>query len=426
MKKLTFILILVSSVLPILAQQPSHKATISTVKESGLYKIELTPSVKQYMQHNLQDLRILNADNKELPYVLLSEPLLKAKSDFVSYEIVSQKHFNANSGIHLHWRSNYAYSEIIVKNSAKESISNIAFNINNSDAYKYCAIEGSDDMKQWYSVSEKQELSLAYNDVYANQYKCIYFPLTNYQYYRLLVEDWDAQPLKINTAGCFKNSVIAGKLNNLLFIKTITEDAKNKTSTIKLSFTNNQQVDRIDFKIKEPRLFKRQAIIYTYQTVINKKNVEQVKKILVDFELSSDNSLFFDLPSINESTLYIEIQNKDNPPLQIDSLSCKQLASYIICDFKANQNYSLVCGDSTLKLPEYDLIHFVSQIPQLMPQANYTDFKALEKVPVPSVSEKEKSFFETKTFMWLCIGIGGIILLFFSKSLLSDMSKKDE
>lgn len=425
MKKLSSVILLVGCMLTMYAQQPSHKATITTVKENGLYKIELIPSVKQYMKQNLQDLRVLNSDNKETPYVLLSEPLLKAKSNFTEYEIVSQKHFNANSGIHLHWRFVYAYTEIIVKNANKESISNIAFNINNSDAYKYCAIEGSDDMSQWYSVSEKQELSLAYNEVYTNQYKCIYFPLTNYQYYRLLVEDWNSQPLKINSAGYFKNSVIAGKLNDLIFLKEITEDAKNKTSTIKLAFTNNQQIDRIDFKIKEPRLFKRQANIYTYETVTNKKSVSQVKKTLFNFELSSDRPLFFDLPNINENTLYIEIENKDNPPLEIDSISCKQLASYAICDFKANQNYSLVCGDSTLKLPEYDLIHFVSQIPQLMPEAKLGALIKQELEEKAITPEKEKSFFETKTFMWLCIGVGGLILLLFSKSLLSDMGKKE-
>jgi hypothetical protein len=187
MKSITYLFLLLAVSFLSYAQRYTHQAIIKTDQHKGLYKIALNPVYKQYMSSNLHDMRIYDSAKKEMPYVVLSEPLLKSKSDFNNYEIVSQKHFNANYSIHLNWHSTYAYTEIIIKNTSKESISNIAFNINNSDAYKYCAIEGSDDLKQWYSVSEKQELSLAYNDVYTNQYKCIYFPLTNYMYYRLLV-----------------------------------------------------------------------------------------------------------------------------------------------------------------------------------------------------------------------------------------------
>jgi hypothetical protein len=365
-------------------------------------------------------MRIYDSAKKEVPYVVLSEPLLKSKSDFKEYEIVSQKHFNANATIHLNWHSTYAYTELIIKNASKESISNIAFNINNSDAYKYCAIEGSDDLKQWYSVSEKQELSLAYNDVYTNQYKCIYFPLTNYMYYRLLVEDWHSQPLKINSAGCFKNSVIAGKLNDLLFSKTITEDPKTKTTLIKLSFTKNQQINRIDFKIKEPRLYKRHVVLYANRTHIIKKKTEQYKETLYEFDLSSDKLLFIDIPPLLEKELFIEIDNNDNPPLEIESVACKQLASYLICDFKANQTYTLMCGNELLKTPEYDLINFVSQVPQLLPEAAISSMTEL-KDTTPVELKKAVSFFETKQFLWICLAIGAIAIFLFSRSLLKDM-----
>jgi hypothetical protein len=402
------------------AQRYTHQAIIKTDQHKGLYKIALNPDYKQYMSPNLHDMRIYDSAKKEVPYVVLSEPLLKSKSDFKEYEIISQKHFNANSTIHLNWHSTYAYTELIIKNASKESISNIAFNINNSDAYKYCAIEGSDDLKQWYSVSEKQELSLAYNDVYTNQYKCIYFPLTNYMYYRLLVEDWHSQPLKINSAGCFKNSVIAGKLNDLLFAKTITEDPKTKTTLIKLSFTNNQQINRIDFKIKEPRLYKRHVVLYAMRTHVIKMKTESYKENLYEFDLSSDKPLFIDVPPILEKELFIEIDNNDNPPLEIESITCKQLASYLICDFKANHTYTLMCGNELLKTPEYDLINFVSQVPQLLPEAAISPMTEL-KDTTPVELKKEVSFFETKQFLWICLVIGAIAIFLFSRSLLKDM-----
>jgi hypothetical protein len=269
-------------------------------------------------------------------------------------------------------------------------------------------------------VSEKQELSLAYNDVYTNQYKCIYFPLTNYMYYRLLVEDWHSQPLKINSAGCFKNSVIAGKLNDLLFAKKITEDAKTKTTLVKLSFTNNQQINRIDFKIKEPRLYKRHIALYANRTHIVKKKTELYKEILYEFDLSSDKPLFIDIPSLLEKELFVEIDNNDNPPLEIESIACKQLATYLVCDFKANHTYALMCGNELLKTPEYDLINFVSQVPQLLPEASISTVSELKNT-TPVELKKEVSFFETKQFLWICLAIGAIAIFLFSKSLLKDM-----
>lgn len=414
MKKLIYcLLIFIGSFTANYAQSYSHQATISGIKANGLYKIPLNPEIKQYMTSDLHDTRIHDSANKEVPYVLLSEPLLKSKSDFVEYEIVSQKHFDT-------------YSEIIIHNPNKDKISNIAFNINNSDAYKYCAIEGGEDMKQWYSVSAQQELSLAYNDVYTNTYKCIYFPLNNYTYFRLLVDDWHAEPLKINSAGYFKNSVIAGKFNDVVFTKMITEDKVYKKTIIQLSFSDNQHVDRLDLKIKSPRLFMRHASVYLNRERKLKHNkTEKYRELLFGFDLSSDGALMFDIPYLNEKEVFIEIENKDNPPLEIESINCKQLASYLVCDLNANDKYTLRFGNKALKLPEYDLSNFVSSIPQLLPEATIDAVKEIPKLEAVN-TEKEKSFFETKQFLWLCLGLGTIIIFFFSKSLLKDMANKKE
>lgn len=406
------IAVLVLSKSAFFAQAFTHLSLIEKPTKTGLYKIPLGPEVKHYMAKDLHDLRIYDSADHEVPYVILSEPLLKSKSDFVPYEIVSQTHFSS-------------YSEIVIHNPNKDKISNIAFNINNSDAFKYCAIEGSEDGKQWYSVSALQELTLLYNEDYTNQYKCIYFPLNNYKYFRLLVDDWFSQPLKINSAGYFKNSVIAGKLYDVSFTKQITEDTKHQKTLVTVKFNNNQSINRLDFKITEPRLFMRHAIVYAKRERKIKDNIEHYNETLCEFDLKSDKPLFFDIPTLNEQEIIIEIENKDNPPLQVDTLLCKQLGSYLICDLKANQSYYLKCGNDKLKVPEYDLINFVSQIPQLMPEAKLGTMEPIKQITVPK-SEKEKVFYETKWFLWSCLGVGALIIFFFSKSLLADMGKNNE
>lgn len=410
-KAILSLIVLGACTVQMFGQTQKYSAPVTGIKENALYKIPLSPAYKQYMASDMHDVRIWDSKQHEVPYVLLSEPLLKSKSDFVPYEIVSQEHFRT-------------YSEIIILNKNKDKISNIAFNINNSDAYKYCSIEGSDDNSQWYSISQLQELSLLYNDVYTNQYKGIYFPLNDYKYFRLTVDDWYSHPLKINSAGYFKNSVIAGKLYDVLFSKTITEDSNKKTTTIALKFNNNQSVNRIDFVIAGPRLYKRHAVMYAKRTRSYKNKTEEYAENLTEFELSSDGSLLIDIPQVNEKEVFIEIENKDNPPLQLTSIQCRQQASYLVCDLNAKESYTLRSGDLQLKSPEYDLINFVSHIPQLLPEASLGPVKELPQTVVGH-PKKELSFVETPQFLWLCLGIGCIVILFFSKSLLKDMGKKE-
>lgn len=394
------------------AQVFRYEASVKGNKGDSLYKIELLPEHTQFMSSDLHDLRLFDSKQTEVPYVILSEPVLKAETDFVPYEIVSQKHFKT-------------YTEVIIHNPDKQKISNIAFNINNSDAFKYCSIEGSEDMKQWYSVSELQELSLAYNQNYTNQYKCIYFPQNNYTYFRLLVDDWYAQPLKINSAGYFKNSVIAGKLNPVKFTETITQDKEKKLSTIQLKFANNQRIDRIDFRIKSPRLYKREATIFANRTYTRKGEGYIEREVLAHIIFASDGVLMFDVPALSEKELFIEIENKDNPPLEIDSISCSQLATYLIADLKAGETYKVKCGNEKLKLPEYDLGNFVTQIPQLMPKATLDPFTVIEQLPAKQIV-KETSFYETQSFLWICLGAGAAIIGIFSFSLLKSMKENKE
>ncbi|MBA3681995.1 MAG: hypothetical protein H0W73_12670 [Bacteroidetes bacterium] len=240
------------------------------------------------------------------------------------------------------------------------------------------------------------------------------------------MDDWRAEPLKINSAGYFRNSVIAGKLNDVVFTKSISEDKIGKKTIIQLLFSNNQEVNRLDFKVKNPRLYMRHAAIYVNrERKLKHDKVEKYRELLYEFNLSSDYPLLFDMPYLNEKEVFIEIENKDNPPLELESISCKQLASYLVCDLNADNKYHLRFGNNALKIPEYDLANFVSSIPQLLPEAAIGAIKEIPKSKV-TVEEKQKSFFETKQFLWICLGLGSIIIFFFSKSLLKDMANRNE
>src|SRR5688572_13821865 len=99
----------------IVAQNFTHQAQLLPVTTNTLYRINITPALRMYMSSDFHDTRIFDSKDRETPYIVMNETPLKASTDFVSYPIIGQKHFEF-------------YSEIIVENTAKEKISNIAFN----------------------------------------------------------------------------------------------------------------------------------------------------------------------------------------------------------------------------------------------------------------------------------------------------------
>ena len=393
------------------AQSFKFKTALNKTNNIGLHKLELKPAHQLYMMPSYNDVRIYDSLNKEVPYVLLSEPVVKSKTDFVEYTIKSQTHLKN-------------HTEIIIENPNKNAISNIAFNINNSDALKYCSIEGSDDLGQWFTVSELQMLGLTYNEDYTNQYKCIYFPVNNYSYFRLLVDDWSSEPFKVNSAGYFKNSVISGKLNTLETKQEISIDSKKKITTIKLTFPCQQEVNQLSFKISAPRLFLRRANVYTISKEVlkNKKTVNHINQINA-FELNADKPFIFDVPSITTNELFIDIENNDNQPLQIDSVVIKQLAKYLIMDVANGSNYTLKCGDNQLQKPQYDLINFIKQSPQLLPELTLSAFEPINTTKNTIV--KPKPFYEEKYFLWFCLLIAVVAISFFAWKLMKDLGTKE-
>ncbi len=390
------------------AQWFKYQSTLSTVSVTGLYKVELNPSIQNYCFSNYRDLRVVDSLGNQKPYIILSEPILKSANDFIKYEIVSQNHFNN-------------YTEVVIANPTKEKIANIAFNINNSEALKLCTIEGSDNLKQWFSISKLQTLSLTYNELYTNQYKCLYFPLSNYTYFRLLIDDWSSEPFKVNSAGYFKNSLISGKLNRVNNSFQLSNNKEQKSTTIKLSIQGNQSVQQIVFKISNPHLFLRNASIYYKEKIKVAKQIEtEQKQLIKNFTLNSKELLIVDIPDTQKNELYIDIENNDNESLKIDSIITYQLARYLIFDAEKNHQYKLKCGNDSLQLPNYDLVNFVNNSPHLYPELKFLNFENVQH-STPELLNNKPQFFKSKLFIWIAVSICSLIIGLFSIKMIKNL-----
>jgi len=143
---------------------------------------------------------------------------------------------------------------------------------------------------------------------------------------------------------------------------------------------------------------------------------KEIKQIFKRFTLSSENKNTFSNLNIKHKEFWIEIDNKDNQPLSLNSINFYQKINYLVANLKANKEYSIIAGDKKLKKPSYDLVNFKDKI-----KTNLSTLK-IEKEQFYSkpnlIIDKHKPFYEQTWFMWVSISFIALIILLFTISLM--------
>jgi len=404
MKLNKFIVILLAAN-GVLAQ---HKTTakIETVKENGLHKIVLPPEIRSFSKEELGDFRIIDAKGTEIPYYILQGNTETNSNRFSECKILSETRIPKSK-------------TILIFENPKTAIDQIVLSITNSDVTKTYSISGSDDQKEWFGLVNNALLTELENKDATSVFKTIPLPLTSYRYLKIEWNDKKTLPINILKIGFFTNTINKPKLVEITAekIKFQPIPAEKKTR-IYIDFTRPQSINQIAFTITNPNLFQRKAQIYVPKKApTNQKSVPFPEEIFA-FELSSNTNNTFSIPQLFEKKWFIEIENQDNPPLTIEKIQLFQNQIAVIADLKTNEKYSITTGNPKLNSPEYDLENFKNSIDHNLPEAkiyDITHFNSKQK------SLKKQSFWQKPWFMWLCISLGGMVILYFTSRLVKDM-----
>jgi len=393
------------------AQSFTHSLSIVS-KQNGLQALALTPELKNLANTNFSDVRIFDKNKAEVPYFLVNESFNYSSTNFKEYEIGDKE---VGKG---------RFSNFIVLNPDKKPMQNIVICTANSDAIKLCNIVGSDDKKQWYSVSDHILMYNLFDENSVQAYRTLSFPLVNYKYIKIEINDLHTLPLNILKVGYFEGAISAGKLNKVNPFNTEYSTIKEKKkSEYHVVFNSPTIIDNINFKVKAPNFYKRSARILVNRTRTVKSKQENYQEVIFEFELNSNHSGGFDLYNFREKDFVIEISNEDNPPLEFDSIEFKQLQTYLVADFKANENYSLFAGDKKLNPPVYDIEYFKNKISQFVPTLQVGDLVALPVAAASPIIAPERHFWQEPWFLWVCIALASFLLFLFSIRVLKDMKK---
>jgi len=398
------------SLIPILIANFSlaqnYQGKINKVSENGLHQILLIPEVRSASQNNIDFLRIFDAKNNEVPYVIYEGK--SNNSSLKNFTIISKTAV-----------PNVATS-VIISNENALNMDKLTLKIANTDVDKKYNISGSNDQKEWFGLVINQKV-IGLNDAGENFVERDFaFPLNNYKFLKIDFIDKNSLPINILGASLEENhSVNQSKTELQNFIQKI--NTKLKQTKITITFQNPQVIDGIGFDISEPSYYLRDARILINKTRVYKKSTENFVENISAFQLNSKSKNRFDVQSFLAKEFTIEIDNQDNQALEIKTIHLFQSPVSILTDLKSNENYTLKI-DSTWSAPQYDLASSGIDFNQNYP---VTTISNLEKIEQSKSKETEKTFWQTPLFMWICIVLAVVIIGYFAFGLIKDMNTEN-
>ncbi|CAH8283357.1 hypothetical protein EV196_102318 [Mariniflexile fucanivorans] len=386
----------------------NFKGAISEVNQDGFHKILLSPEVRSASASNTNYFRILDAKENEVPYVLLNdESSMQSSYSEFNFENVNNTKDSVTS--------------IVIENKNKQKLDHFTLKIANTKVKKTYTISGSNDKKEWYGLATNQVFYGLNEAEKTTVEQTFSFPLTDYAFIKFDFNNKESLPLQILNVGVYKNQFSTVSQVEITDFKIKnTNNKKNKTTQLSVTFAMPQHIESMVFDI-ENEVFLREAKILVNKNRTIKKRIETYQENVFNFELHSGTHNTFELPYIFEKEIVIEIENNDNPPLNIKHLKFFQKPLYVICNLKKNEAYEAII-DTTLQKPIYDLVNFKASFNTDLPEAVITNFN---KIDTQNKVSETKSFWQTNAFMWLCIILAILVISYFAFGLLKDLKKQN-
>lgn len=393
------------------AQTFVAEAELTTGSKDGFYNIQLTPDQSMYLNRGFTNIRIIDDKNKEVPYLLRVEAPHSVTEVFREYKIID-KSYTKN-----------CCTTVMLHNSDQQLLNNIHLIVKNADVSKEATLLGSDDKINWFALKEYFVLSPAENTKGTFDMKIVDFPLSNYEYYSLRINDSTSAPLNVLTAGYFEVKTENGRYTEVPTVKHRKSDsAKEKKTYLHIQFNGPQTVDKFELTMKGAPFFQRRAMLYIPKTrsVKGGKN-ETYNDPVQEIEITSKRPTSIELPALKVKELLIVIDNQDNPALEVERVTAYQLNRYLTAWLNSSTKYTVKVGEQDLNAPVYDISFFKDTIPvdTEVLQMGAFKFNASDK------TSPEATIFTTKVYIWVAVVFVIALLGFMSVRLLNEAGNKN-
>jgi hypothetical protein len=381
------------------------KGTISAIGNQ-YQRITLPQAYNSLIGRDIGKLRIKNKKGVEIPFIVDNPPL-------------DEKHFISTPFT----KSQTDSSEIfIVNNANKNRINNYFLKITNTNALKEYSIDGSHDQENWFALINKGVLSNLQHQTETFVISKIDFPLNDYKWIRIRFNNKNSSPINILNIGKIEITDVAQqyeRLNNVSF--TSQEDKKEKKTLLTIHKQGKSTFDVIQFHIKKPSFYTRSIGIYGQKQIKARNKTRTIQTDEYYFDLNNRNAQRIEIPDLSYSeAFFISIQNDDNPPLDIDSITLYQKSTAIVAYLDESEEYSLE-ADTIWKMPTYDLEKLNIDFSKIKYSATVTNIE-LDKLKDSDNNNDNNG----NLILIISSIVGALLVFYFGFSLLKDMKKENK
>lgn len=389
----------------------TYTSTVQTPYPKGYQKVDLNPQVLGLLQPNYADLRLLDSNQNEVPYILRKETKTSMHRFFKEYPILINQ--PAPNGT----------SVIVFENPDKEEINQFNFVVKNTAVNKSARLSGSNDQKNWFLIRDHISLHAMHNSQNTTELKLLNFPLVDYSYFKLEVNDSNSLPIQFEKVGYYDYQSVNGSMTTTPLQLVSVRDS-NKITYTHLKYNSSTRTERMRVLVSGPEFYYRKIHFKIKRTSTNRKGKTKMYwDYIGTYYLDSNTENIFDLGGQNLKDVYVEIENGDDQPLKIETIESYLLKNYLVAELDSSMTYAVVFGNPKARSPKYDLRHFANNIPEDLPVVKMSEmFTNKEK----QTSINSNHWLDNKYLIWTIIAVVGMVLAFISFSMIKEMGKKEK
>lgn len=386
--------------------QFKYSVQLNSVKETGFYSIPITPELGSYLKTDLSDLRIIDENKQAVPYII-DMPLERRIHDVVL--LFDQKIINKTTiG---------SKTTIIIENPDIQGLSNFSFELKNAAAERTGSLSGSDNNKDWFVILDSFILQASGEYTKSTHSQLINFPASNYKYFRLTINNEEKKPLNIIKIGSTMAPSLMDSTEQAFFKNpspAFLQKDTNQYSLLTIAFSRPFQINKVQLSFTGQAFYKRKAKFFT--KLNGSLSSTWYSREEHNIVISSDNFSGYSIPIIKADTIYLLIENGDNPPLKVSYVSTEVVTRNIIAQLEKDKFYSLLLDNRDAVKPEYDLEQFKDSI------TNYTPVGIKSIAPLVQIEADNKEP-PNKQWIWPVIIVVLAILSFLTWKLTTDIKK---
>jgi hypothetical protein len=399
------------------SQAFKNAAKIDSVGTTGFYQINITPELSAYLKTDFSDLRIMDDKNRQVPYIVRS--LLPGINQNVFNEFPVISNIKTDSGSTVLILENKGFP-LKAGNVTQRSINELLLFIKNTSSKRYASLSGSNNNKDWFTISENFFLPRSYQADAASFISEIRFSTVDYKYLKLVINNDGADGLNIIKTGSYAELTFQSLkplvTENPAAIIAQT-DSNNQRSYITVTQTLPFQTDNITITVTGAKFYERRVWLYLPENDSSNKPRATAE---ASFIIASNLQNQFAVKKFKASKFYLVVENKDNPPLQITAVATSQEPVCIVANFEKNISYTLQLNNEQATAPDYDIKLFKDSIAAVLPIVKCGPVFKNQQAENISVAKNNSNW-----WVWPVIIAAIIILGLLAFKLLADMKKKD-